>query len=96
VQEQQLNPTEQALWMLLADLASATVPIMPFALLPISEARFVSAAVTIGLLIALGIGRARIAGGSAFRMVVETVSFGIAAALAGVGIGLLIQRSFGG
>jgi VIT1/CCC1 family predicted Fe2+/Mn2+ transporter len=33
-QEAQLNPGEQALWMLFADLVSATVPILPFALAP--------------------------------------------------------------
>src|SRR5581483_6684514 len=43
--EVQLNPREQALWMLFADLVSASVPILPFALLPIAQARPVSAAI---------------------------------------------------
>ena len=95
-QEVQLNPRDQALWMLLADLVSATVPILPFSLLPIAQARIVSAAVTVALLIVLGIGRARIAGGNVMRMVMETVSIGIAAALAGVAIGMLVDHGFGG
>jgi vacuolar iron transporter family protein len=50
--------------------------------------------VTIVFLAALGIGRARIAGSSVSRMVIETVLIGVGAALAGVGIGLLIERGF--
>jgi vacuolar iron transporter family protein len=91
-----LNPWEQALWMLLADFLAAAVPILPFVFLPIPEARIVSGAVTVALLIALGIGRARIAKRRTTRTVMETVSIGIAAALAGVLIGVLIDRGFTG
>jgi vacuolar iron transporter family protein len=91
-----LNPWEQAAWMLLADFLAAAVPIVPFVLLPIPQARIVSAAVTVALLVALGIGRARIAKRSTLRGVVETVSIGVAAALAGVAIGVLIDRGFSG
>jgi VIT1/CCC1 family predicted Fe2+/Mn2+ transporter len=94
--EAQLNPREQALWMLLADLLSAAIPILPFMLLPISQARFVSAAVTTALLIALGVGRARIAKRSTLRTVAETVSIGISAAFAGVAISVLFDRVFSG
>jgi vacuolar iron transporter family protein len=94
--EEPLDPREQALWMLLADFLSAAVPILPFVLLPMGQARFVSASVTTLLLIALGIGRAKIAKRSVIRTVAETVSIGIAAALAGVGIGVLIAHGFGG
>jgi VIT1/CCC1 family predicted Fe2+/Mn2+ transporter len=90
------NPWEQALWMLIADFAAAAVPIVPFVFLPVAQARAVSAAVTIALLIGLGIGRARIAGGKVARTVVETVSVGIAAALAGVAISVGIDRFFTG
>jgi VIT1/CCC1 family predicted Fe2+/Mn2+ transporter len=44
----------------------------------------------------LGIGRARIAKRDTLRTVAETVSIGIAAAVAGVAIGVLIDRVFGG
>ena len=91
-----LNPWEQALWMLLADFLAAAVPILPFVVLPIPEASVTSAVVTIALLAALGVGRARIANGSTIRGVVETVSIGVAAAVAGVAIGVLIDRAFTG
>jgi vacuolar iron transporter family protein len=90
------NPWEQALWMLLADFAAAAVPIVPFVLLPIPQARIVSAVVTLMLLIGLGIGRARVAERDTLRTVLETVSIGIAAALAGVGISVFIDHAFSG
>lgn len=89
------NPLEQALWMLVADFLAAAIPILPFVLLPIQQARIVSCAVTIALLVALGLGRAKIARRSAIRTVAETVSIGVTAALAGVAIGLAVDHSFG-
>ncbi|MGB7102626.1 MAG: VIT1/CCC1 transporter family protein [Xanthobacteraceae bacterium] len=89
-----LNPWEQALWMLFADFLAAAVPILPFVFVPIPQARIISGVVTIALLIALGIGRARIAKRGTVRTVAETVSIGIAAALAGVIIGVLIDHGF--
>jgi vacuolar iron transporter family protein len=89
-----LDPWEQALWMLLADFLAAAVPILPFVLLPIGEARIVSAVVTIALLIGLGVGRARIAKRNLIRTVLETVSIGLAAAMAGVAVGVVIDRAF--
>jgi VIT1/CCC1 family predicted Fe2+/Mn2+ transporter len=94
--EAPLNPWEQAAWMLLADFLAAAVPILPFVALPIPQARVVSAVVTVALLVALGIGRARIAKRSLIRGVAETLSIGVAAALAGVAIGVLIERGFSG
>ncbi len=90
------NPWEQALWMLLADFAAAAVPIVPFVVLPVAQARVVSGVLTLLLLVALGIGRARIAKRDTLRTVLETVAIGIAAALAGIGIGVLVDRGFGG
>ncbi len=91
-----LDPTEQALGCSLRDFLSAAVPIVPFMLLPLAEARFVSAGITIALLVGLGIGRARIGKRSILRTVGETVSMGVAAALAGVAIGMAFNRAFGG
>jgi vacuolar iron transporter family protein len=82
--------------MLLADFLAAAVPILPFVALPTPQARVVSAVVTVALLVVLGIGRARIAKRSMIRGVAETVSIGVAAALAGVAIGVLIDRGFSG
>jgi VIT1/CCC1 family predicted Fe2+/Mn2+ transporter len=90
------NPWEQALWMLLADFLAASVPILPFVFLPVAQARIVSGAVTLALLVLLGIGRARIAKLSMMRTVIETVSIGVAAALAGVSIGVSIDHAFYG
>jgi VIT1/CCC1 family predicted Fe2+/Mn2+ transporter len=94
--EAPLNPWEQALWMLFADFLAAAVPILPFVFLAIPQARVVSGAMTLALLVALGFGRARIAKRSTIRTIIETVSIGIAAALAGVLIGVLIDRWFSG
>ena len=87
-----LNPLEQALWMLFADFFAAAVPILPFVFLPIDQARIVSGAVTVALLVGLGIGRGKLGGRSVIRTVTETVSLGIGAAAAGVGIGVLIDH----
>jgi vacuolar iron transporter family protein len=89
-----LNPVEQALWMLFADFFAAAVPIVPFVILPVPQARIVSAVVTIALLIGLGVGRSRVAKRDTVRTIVETVAIGIAAAIAGVGISVLINRFF--
>jgi vacuolar iron transporter family protein len=89
-----LNPLEQALWMLLADFFAAAVPILPFVFAPVPQARIVSGAVTTVLLIGLGIGRAQIAKRDTVRTVVETVAIGVAAAIAGVAIGALVNYLF--
>ena len=82
--------------MLVADFLAAAIPIVPFALLPVAEGRVVSGTVTLLLLIGLGIGRAWIGGRPVVRTMVETVSIGVAAALAGVAIGTAMARAFGG
>jgi VIT1/CCC1 family predicted Fe2+/Mn2+ transporter len=94
VAKEQLNPLEQALWMLFADFFAAAVPILPFVFLPIGRARIVSGVVTVALLIGLGIGRAQLGSRNAIRTVAETVSMGVGAAIAGVAIGVLIDHSF--
>jgi VIT1/CCC1 family predicted Fe2+/Mn2+ transporter len=88
------DPREKALWMLVADFFSAAIPILPFALMPVAEARIVSALVTLTLLVLLGLGRARIGGQRAASTIAETVSIGIAAALAGVAISMLINHLY--
>jgi vacuolar iron transporter family protein len=90
------GPWQQALWMLIADFAAAAVPILPFVFLTVAQARIVSAVVTIALLIGLGVGRGRIARRAIARTVVETVFIGVAAALAGVAISVVIAHSFTG
>jgi vacuolar iron transporter family protein len=86
------SPLVQSLWMLVADFLAAAIPILPFAFLPVPEGRVVSGTVTTLLLIGLGIGRGLIGGRNILRTMVETVAIGVAAALAGVAIGLWISR----
>jgi VIT1/CCC1 family predicted Fe2+/Mn2+ transporter len=87
------SPLAHALWMLVADFVSAAIPIVPFALMPVPEARWVSTAITMLLLVCLGIGRAEVGRRPLARTVAETVAIGVAAALAGVGIGLVIAQA---
>jgi VIT1/CCC1 family predicted Fe2+/Mn2+ transporter len=61
--------------------------------MPVPPARFVSTAITMLLLICLGIGRARVGTRPLARTVAQTVAIGVAAALAGVGIGLIIAHA---
>ena len=84
------SPFAHALWMFIADLLAAFVPVIPFALLPISDARLVSVLVTALLLVALGIGRARIGQRSLVRTTLETLTIAAAAAAAGIMIGKII------
>ena len=86
------SPLVQSLWMLVADFLAAAIPILPFAFLPVAAGRVVSGAVTMLLLIGLGIGRALIGERGILRTVTETVAIGVAAALAGVGIGVWIAH----
>ena len=86
------SPLVQSLWMLVADFLAAAIPILPFAFLPVPEGRVVSGTVTTLLLVGLGIGRSLIGGRNILRTVIETVAIGVAAALAGVAIGLGVAR----
>lgn len=78
------SPLAHALWMFVSDLVAALVPVAPFALLPIAEARFVSIACTALVLVALGIGRARIGRQPVLATTLRTL--GIAAAAGGAGV----------
>ena len=84
----------RSLWMLIADFLAAAIPILPFGFLPVPQARVVSGIVTTMLLVALGIGRAKIGSRALVRTVIETVSIGVAAAAAGVAIGVWISHIF--
>jgi predicted membrane protein (TIGR00267 family) len=87
----QQNPWVQALWMFVADLIAAFIPVIPFALLPLATARIVSIIVTAILLILLGIGRGVVARRNILLTVIETVGIASAAALAGYLISKLIS-----
>ena len=84
------SPLAHAIWMFIADLFAAFVPVIPFALLAISDARLVSVLVTALLLVALGIGRGLIGQRSLIRTTFETLTVAAAAAAAGIIIGRII------
>src|SRR5262245_45895277 len=84
------SPLAHALWMFIADLFAAFVPVIPFALLAINEARLVSVLVTALLLVALGIGRGLIGRRSVIRTTLETLTVAASAAAAGIMIGKII------
>jgi hypothetical protein len=52
------SPAVHAGWMFAADLFAASIPVIPFAFLPLEQARVVSLVLTTILLIRLGVGRA--------------------------------------
>ncbi|HYO42637.1 MAG TPA: VIT1/CCC1 transporter family protein [Candidatus Limnocylindrales bacterium] len=84
------SPRAHALWMFVADLFAAGVPVMPFLLFPIDTARIVSLVVTGALMAALGVARGRIGRESVYRTALQTMGIAGAAALAGVLIGRLV------
>lgn len=88
--EPKASPSAHAFWMFVSDLFAGAVPVIPFALLPLSEARIVSLAVTTLLLVALGIGRSLVARRSAVRTTLETLGIAASAAAAGIVIGRMI------
>ncbi len=89
--EAEASPLAHALWMFVADLLAALVPVVPFALLPIDAARYASIACTAAVLVALGIGRARIGRRRLLPTTLQTLGIAAAAGLAGV----LVGRMFG-
>ena len=77
--------------MFVADLLAASIPVIPFALLPLATARTVSLLLTTGLLVLLGIGRSLIVHTNLWLTVVETLVIAGVAAAAGVLIGMLVS-----
>ena len=84
------SPRAHALWMFVADLFAASIPVVPFVLFPIDTARVVSLIVTGALMAALGVARALIGRESVYRTALQTMGIAGAAALAGVLIGRLV------
>ncbi len=84
------SPRAHALWMFVADLFAAGVPVVPFFLFPIETARIVSLVVTGALMAALGVARGLIGRESIYRTALQTMGIAGAAALAGVVIGRLV------
>ena len=90
------NPWVQSIWMFLADLFAAFVPVLPFAFLPLASARTVSLVVTAVLLLILGVGRGIIGNKNVFVTALQTLAIAAAAGAAGLVVGSLITgRSSG-
>lgn len=81
------SPLAHAMWMFVSDLIAALIPVAPFALLPLNEARYVSLAATAAVLVILGIGRARIGKRRLLATTLQTLGIAAAAGLAGVLVG---------
>ncbi len=85
------SPRAHALWMFVADLLAAGVPVTPFAIFPIETARVVSLIITGMLMAALGVARGLIGREPVWRTALQTMAIAGAAALAGVLIGRLVS-----
>ncbi len=85
------NPWVQAIWMFIADLFAAFVPVLPFAFLPLGSARTVSLVVTALLLLLLGIGRGIIGRKNVVVTALQTLAIAAAAGAAGLLIGSLVS-----
>ncbi len=86
------NPLVQSVWMFIADLFAASVPVLPFAFLGLAQARAVSIAVTAALLLLLGLGRGLVGKRNALLTMLKTLLIAAAAAGAGLLIGQAITR----
>ncbi len=89
---QKESPVIHACWMFISDLIAGLTPVIPFILFPLQTAWIICITITTALLLLLGIGRAKLGNRSVFRTVPETMGIALAAAVAGVLVGLLIQR----
>jgi len=84
------NPWVQSIWMLVANLFAAFVPVLPFAFLPLGSARTLSLVVTSLLLLLLGVGRGIIGQKNVVVTALQTLVIAAAAASAGLVMGSLV------
>ncbi len=89
---EQKNPFVQSAWMFISDLFAASVPVIPFAFLPLGTARLVSLIITAMLLLLLGVGRGLVGHRNVVLTALETLGIATAAALAGFLIGKLVTH----
>jgi VIT1/CCC1 family predicted Fe2+/Mn2+ transporter len=84
------NPWVQSIWMFVADLFAAFVPVLPFAFLPLGRARTFSLVVTTLLLLVLGVWRGIIGNKNVVVSALQTLAIAAAAGAAGLLVGSLI------
>ncbi len=87
--ENDASPLAHATWMFVSDIVAALVPVVPFAVWPIAQARYVSIAATATVLVVLGIARARIGKRRVLSTTLQTLGIAAAAGVAGVLVGRL-------
>ena len=90
------NPWVQSIWMFVADLFAALVPVLPFAFLPLGSARTVSVVVTTVLLLVLGVGRGIIGEKNVIVTALQTLTIAAAAGAAGLLMGSMITGRISG
>jgi VIT1/CCC1 family predicted Fe2+/Mn2+ transporter len=84
------NAIVQSIWMFLADLIAASIPVIPFAFFSLGTARIWSLIITGALVLVLGVARALITKSNVMATVIETLLIAGAAGAVGVLIGKLI------
>lgn len=89
------GPLAHATWMLFADLAASLLPVLPFALLPMSSARIVSVVLTAMLMLGLGAWRARLGQRPTLVTALQTLAIAAAAGVVGVAVGHAVDVWFG-
>ena len=89
------SPTAHALWMLVSDLFASLVPVAPFALLSMADARVASILLTAALMLMLGAWRARLGRRRALPTALTTLAIAGAAGLVGLVTGQLVNGWFG-
>lgn len=89
------SPLAHATWMLFADLSASLLPVVPFALLPMSSARVVSVLLTAALMLALGAWRARLGQRPTLATALQTLAIAAAAGIVGVAVGHAVDLWFG-
>jgi VIT1/CCC1 family predicted Fe2+/Mn2+ transporter len=84
-------PWTHAVWMFVADILAASVPVLPFAIFDMTSARLVSLVITGVLMASLGYARGRIGHVNVIWTMAQTMTIAGAAALAGVAIGHFVS-----
>ena len=83
-------PIANALWMFIAVIMAAWVPVVPFAFFDIDTARWVALGLTGTLMVGLGYARGRIGQVNIWWAIAQTVGIAGIAAVAGITIGTAV------
>jgi VIT1/CCC1 family predicted Fe2+/Mn2+ transporter len=89
------SPTAHAMWMLVSDLFASLVPVVPFALLSMADARIASIVLTAALMLMLGAWRARLGRRRALPTALTTLAIAAAAGAVGLVTGQLVDGWLG-